>query len=89
MTRQGSCIQIKIKPEDYEQLRNIADIHDMTLVRLVRLSIRTFLKLYKEDGFKDSLIAGTLRLKPSTDNSFGTNEQEFIKSILGLATPET
>ena len=88
MTRQGNCIQIKVKPEDYEQLSNIAEIHDMTLVRLVRLSIRTFLKLYQEEGFKDSLIAGTLKLKPSTDSSFGTNEQDFIKSILGLTTVE-
>lgn len=88
MTHQGTCIQIKVKPEDYQQLRNIAEIHDMTLVRLVRLSIRTFLKLYKEDGFRDSLIAGTLKLKPSSDTSFGTNEQDFIKSLLGLATVE-
>lgn len=89
MTKQGTCIQIKVKPEDYDQLQNIAEVHDVTIVRLVRLSIRNFLKLYKEEGFRDSLIAGTLNLKPSNHSSLGSSEQDFLKSILGIVeSPE-
>jgi len=80
---QGTCVQIKFTPHDYDQMKAIANTHDIAITRLIRMAIGTFLKLYEEEAYKDSLIAGTFRISKA-DGCPSNVEIDFLKSILGV-----
>lgn len=85
---QGTCVQIKFTPHDYDQMKAIANTHDIAITRLIRIAISTFLKLYEEEAYRDSLIAGTFRI--SKPEGYSSNvEIDFLKAILGMVeSPE-
>lgn len=65
---QGTCVQIKFRPQDYEILQAVSKSTDQTIVQLIRKATCIYLRLLKHEVIKDSLIAGTFTL----DNPFMT-----------------